>query len=161
MTREPDLLNPNGRLSTEVENGLRLARKTKSLWAKQINEPIEVQTLEGCLTAAPGDYLCRGIQDEQWPQKANKLLDKYVASEDIDADGWQRFDPKADAAPVEAAAIEHPFRVIAQWGELYGKANDYVVRSTVDPTDVWIVDRTIFEASYEFAEDSQTKAREY
>jgi len=160
MTQEPVLLNPSGELLEQVERRMVLARKTKPIWAKQLSESTDIETLEGRLTAEPGDYLCRGIQDEQWPQKANNLFDKYVASEDIDADGWQRFDPKADAAPVEAAAIEHPFRVIAQWGELNGKANDYVVRSTVDPTDVWIVDRTIFEASYEFAEDSQTKARE-
>jgi hypothetical protein len=49
---------------------------------------------------------------------------------------------------VQAAQIKVAFRVQANWGELSGKANDYVVRSTTDPTDVWIVDRTIFEASY-------------
>ena len=147
------VMNLHGRLSTDVAQSLRLARKTKSLWAKQVNEPTEVQTMEGCVTAEPGDYLCRGIQEEQWPQKAIKLLEKYVARDEIDTGGWQRFDPKPEAAPVEAAPIANPFRVIAQWGELCGKANDYLVRSTTDPSDIWIVDKAIFQASYEF--DSQ------
>lgn len=144
------LLNPNGILSPDVAQTLQLARKTRSLWARELSEPTEVQTLEGRVTAAPGDYLCRGIHGEQWPQKASKLLEKYVASDEVDADGWRRFDPKRDAPPVEAAAIAHPFRVNAQWGELCGKADDYLVRSVQDASDIWIVDKAIFEASYEF-----------
>ena len=149
MNDKSALLNPDGRLSDELALQLFLARKTKSLWAKQVNKPIKVQTLEGSVAVEPGNYLCRGIQGEVWPQKASKLLDKYLRSDEVDAKGWRRFDPKPAAAPVEAARVPYPFRVIAQWGELAGKVNDYVVRSTTDPTDIWIVDKTIFEASYE------------
>jgi hypothetical protein len=39
---------------------------------------------------------------------------------------------------------------VAKWGELKGKAGDYIVRSIEDTSDIWIVDRAIFEASYEF-----------
>jgi hypothetical protein len=149
MKSDSNLLNPNGKLSTDVESRLVLARKTKPLWAKLIEQPQAIETLEGILHAAPGDYVCRGIQGETWPHKASKLLEKYLPSGEVDADGWACFYPKPDAAAVQAAQVEAPFRVIAQWGELNGKANDYVVRSATDCTDIWIVDRAIFEASYE------------
>jgi hypothetical protein len=40
--------------------------------------------------------------------------------------------------------------VIASWGRLDGKPGDYVVRRQNDPSDIWIVDRAIFENSYKF-----------
>lgn len=146
----PSLVNPNGQLLPEIAGRLLEARKNKPLWAKRLDSPREVSTLEGMLQANAGDYLCRGLAGEQWPQKEKKLLEKYSATGEIDADGWERFDPKPDSQSVEATAIEHPFRVTAQWGELSGKAGDYLVRSRTDPTDIWLVDKTIFEASYEF-----------
>jgi hypothetical protein len=149
MTTQLRLLNPDGRLLPEIERKLFLAFKTKPLWAKQLQADQEVMTNEGPLTASAGDYLCRGAANDQWPQKANKLYEKYSPCGQLDPEGWQRFDPKPEAAPVEAALYDSPFRIVAQWGELTGKANDYLVRSTTDPTDIWIVGRAIFEASYE------------
>ncbi len=149
MTSEPELLNPNGKLLPDIERRLVLARKTKPLWAKLIGQAKSINTLEGTIKAEPGDYLCRGIEGETWPQKSVKLHEKYSPSGQVDTDGWERFDPIPDSAPVEAAEVLQPFRVIAQWGQLTGKAKDYVVRSTTDSTDIWIVDRAIFDASYE------------
>jgi hypothetical protein len=146
------LLNPNGQLLPEIVKRLFLARKTKPLWTKRVEVKQEVNTLEGRLEVSPGDYLCRGIRGEYWPQKQAKLLDKYVPTDEFNVDGWQRFDPKPGVAPVEVAQIETDFRVTAQWGELKGKAQDYVVRSTTDPKDIWLVDKAIFEASYEAIE---------
>lgn len=143
------LLNPNGQLMPEIAARMFETRKTKPIWAKRIETNREVETLEGRLVAGPDDYLCRGIIGEYWPQKHSKLLEKYVYSDEIDSEGWRRFDPKTEAAPVEAAQVATVFRVTAHWGELTGKANDYVVRSKTDPTDIWIVDKAIFEACYE------------
>lgn len=145
-----ELLNPEGQLLPEIARRLREARKTKPIWGKRAEVAGEVETLEGRLQFQHGDYLCRGIVGELWPQKESKLLEKYVASGQFDAEGWQRFDPKPDSQPVEATQIDHPFRVLAHWGELTGKSGDYLVRSKTDPTDVWIVDKTIFDATYEF-----------
>ena len=153
------LLNPDGQLLPELAARLCEARKTKSIWAKRVEVTQDVDTLEGRLVAGPDDYLCRGIIGEHWPQKGQKLLEKYVPSDEFDAVGWQRFDPKPEAAPVEAAQIDTPFRVTAQWGELKGKALDYVVRSTTDPTDIWIVDKAIFVASYEATKRAGFKPR--
>ncbi len=143
------LINPNGQLLPELKARLFEARKWKSIWAKRVEVQQEIETLEGRLIAGPDDFLCRGIVGEYWPQKFQKVLDKYLPSDEIDAEGWQRFDPRPETAPVEAAQVETAFRLIAHWGELNGKANDYVVRSTTDPTDIWIVDKAIFEASYD------------
>jgi len=146
------LLNPAGRLLPTVTARLFEARKTKPLWAMRVEVACQVDTLEGQLQAQPGDYLCRGVVGENWPQKESKLLEKYTPSGRFDMNGWQRFDPKPDSEPVEAAPIDHPFRVQAQWGELTGKPGDYVVRSKTDPTDVWIVDKSIFEGTYQSQE---------
>ncbi len=124
-------------------------RKTKPIWAKRIETKREVETLEGRLVAGPDDYLCRGIVGEYWPQKQSKLLEKYVSSNEVDSEGWRRFDPKPESTPVEAAQLATAFHVTAHWGELTGKAYDFVVRSKTDPSDIWIVDKAIFEASYE------------
>ena len=149
MKNEPRLLNPNGKLVADIEAALFLAKKTKSLWAKRLVASQKVNTIEGEVTANAGDYLCRGIAGELWPQRATKLQEKYESSGEFDSDGWELFNPKPNLAPVEAAQVATSFRVEAKWGELLGKTNDYVVRSTTDPTDIWIVDQAIFKVSYE------------
>lgn len=142
------LLNPNGQLNADVAKRLWKARKSKPLWAKRLLDAQSVETLEGLLHAEAGDFLCRGVNGELWPQKAVKLLEKYSASESFD-NGWQRFDPKPDSEGVEATQVDHAFRIQAHWGILNGKPGDYVVRSRTDSTDVWIVDKSIFEATYQ------------
>jgi hypothetical protein len=149
------LLNPNGQLIPEIATRMFETRKSKPIWAKRIETKREVETLEGRVIADSGDYLCRGIVGEYWPQNQSKLFEKYISSEDVDSEGWRRFDPKREAAPVEATQLMIAFRVTAQWGELTGKPNDYVVRSKTDPADIWIVDKTIFEASYELRPHSK------
>jgi hypothetical protein len=150
-----ELLNPDGSLIPSVVAGMQEARKTKPLWAKRIDTAQEITSLEAVQQLKPGDYLCRGVQNEYWPQSQKKLLGTYNPSGQIDKDGFERFDPKPDGKWVQVTAIDHPFRVVAAWGELKGKAGDYVVRSLEDPSDIWIVDRAIFEASYEFRTQSR------
>lgn len=148
--KKDELLNPEGSLIPSVVAGMQEARKTKPLWAKRVDTAQEITSLEAVQQLKPGDYLCRGVQNEYWPQSQKKLLGTYNPSGQIDKDGFERFDPKPDGKWVQVTAIDHPFRVVAAWGELKGKAGDYVVRSLEDTSDIWIVDRAIFEASYEF-----------
>jgi hypothetical protein len=145
------LVNPNAELLVEYETQLFLARKTKPVWARRVEVEEPVQTLEGCVVAKPGDYVCRGLRGELWPQKASKLQETYVAS-GVAEGVWQRFDPRPDSPPVHAAQIPVAFQVQAQWGLLTGKAQDYVVRSTSNPSDIWLVDGAIFEATYDRVE---------
>ena len=143
-------LNPNGHLLPELAVQLRRAKKNRPLWARRVSQAEDVVSLEGKQTAKPGDYLCRGIEGEFWPQSEKSLLGGYTASGQVGNDGFERYDPRPDGPPVEAMQVDKPFFVVASWGRLDGKSGDYVVRRIADPTDIWIVDRSIFENSYQF-----------
>lgn len=44
-------------------------RKTATVRARQMSAPFVVETEEGVMTGAPGDYLCQGPAGECWPIK--------------------------------------------------------------------------------------------
>lgn len=137
------------------------AKKTKPIWAKMLKAPQTVQTLEGPQEAPVGAYLCRGEAGDIWPQEAERLLSKYVATDELSADGWRKFLPNLDSEGVLAAQIDQPFSVLAAWGVLQGQPGDYLVknfqdRDVANPADVWIVSRFLFEATYERVADSLT-----
>lgn len=129
------------------------AKKTGFIWAKEITTQQIIQTIEGAVEAQSGDYLCRGSANELWPQASKTLHSRYQSTDEVDDDGWQKFVLCETGAGVMAAQVQHPFQVIASWGKLSGKAGDYVVKNYADrtahyPEDVWIVDQSIFEATY-------------
>lgn len=133
------------------------AKKTRPIWARRLEQPERVQTLEGGEDVPAGNYLCRGEASDVWPQSADRLEAKYVATNEVSADGWRKHIPHPDNTGVMVARIDHPFAVTAQWGELKGKPGDYLVknyddRDTPNPKDVWIVDTELFEATYERVE---------
>ncbi len=143
------LLNEVNRAGTWFQ-----AQKTHPVWAKRLSAAQSVSTLEGLLEANAGDYLCRGPAGELWPQSVKNLESKYEPTGLIEADGWQQFTPRPDGASVKAAQINHDFTVHATWGELRGKSGDYLVKNAADqdvpyPDNVWIVARSIFQATYE------------
>ncbi|TWT92350.1 PGDYG domain-containing protein [Stieleria varia] len=158
---ESQPLNDGGSLSAEISEQMVLAKKVKPLWARKAIVEETIESLEAMETVQPGDYVCRGIHGELWGQKSDKLLEKYSPSEEVETvDGesaeegkatqWRRFDPKPDAPPVRAIQRHEPFCVQTSWGLLRGKAGDYLVQSTTDLTDVWVVDQAIFEATYQY-----------
>ncbi|MBL8830510.1 MAG: hypothetical protein JNM18_26285 [Planctomycetaceae bacterium] len=148
--------SPNANLLAEV-NQARLwfrARKTRPIWARLLAVPQTVKTLEGPETVPAGTYLCRGEAGDIWPQTAERLLTKYVATSTLSADGWQQYQPQPDAQGVWAAQIGHPFTVHAAWGKLNGKPGDFLVKDFSDgeteyPADVWVVEEKLFAATYE------------
>jgi hypothetical protein len=53
-----------------------------------------------------------------------------------------------------AAPVPRPFVVVATWGKLGGKPGDFVLKNYRDravayPEDVWVVDQSLFRATYE------------
>ncbi len=135
------------------------AKKVRPIWAKPAESDQVVTTLEGEEKVAAGEFLCRGEAGDVWPQKAESLNSKYEPTSERNADGWRKYVPRPDAKGVMAAKVEHPFRVRASWGELSGKAGDYIVknyddRDDADPEDVWIVDNALFRATYQSVDDS-------
>lgn len=103
-----------------------------------------IQTREGLVGFGPGDYLARGIQDEEWPITKGHFATSYERVSEPDADGFASY-RATDIC--QAYQMPEPFTVRRTRGDtLTGKAGDYLVRSG---DRIWIVDRAIFKNSYE------------
>lgn len=154
--------NPNQVLLDEV-NGAGLwfrAWKTRPIWAKKLDRAERVETLEGMEDVPAGQCLCRGEAGDVWPQAPERLTAKYEPVGEIDSEGWQKHIPRPDNQGVLAAQISHEFTVHAEWGELRGKPGDYLVkdyedRETEYPDDIWIVDRSLFVATYDWTTEGK------
>ena len=146
----------NEAILREVQNS-RLwfhAKKTRPIWVRLLEQEETVKTLEGDERVPAGNYLCRGEAGDIWPQSKDRLAAKYTLTGEVDEEGWRKCDPNPDASGVMAAQVPHPFQVEAKWGQLKGKHGDFIVKSYEDrdnenPDDVWIVDKGLFEATYE------------
>jgi hypothetical protein len=57
-------LGPRG---SEVPEPMREYRKTATTFAVRIDEPFEVETIEGVMSGQPGDYLACGVAGELYP----------------------------------------------------------------------------------------------
>ena len=130
------------------------AKKTRPIWVRLLEQDETVKTLEGDEEVPAGNYLCRGEAGDIWPQSAERLTAKYTLTDEVGEQGWRKCDPKPDAAGVMAAQVPHAFQVVAKWGLLKGKQDDFIVknykeRNNDHPQDVWIVDQALFEATYE------------
>lgn len=148
-------MKANGPLLDEASaNGLWFhALKMRPVWVRQLEAPQRVHTLEGEEEVPAGAFLCRGEAGDIWPQTAESLESRYVATEEYDDDGWRKYTPHPDNEGVMAARIVDEFSVEAAWGTLNGKPGDYVLKNYSDrdvasPEDVWIVDQELFRATY-------------
>ncbi len=119
--REPNKKNPGEVHESAVWFR---ARKSKPLYAKLVNETIQITSLEGKESVSPGDFTCRG---DVWPQSAESLNNKYEASGSKGEDGWQVLLPRQDTDGILAATINHEASVSASWGDLRGKPVDYLL----------------------------------
>lgn len=52
-------------------------KKPVMVQAYQTNETIKIHTLEGIMTASPGDYIITGINGEQYPCKPDIFEKTY------------------------------------------------------------------------------------
>lgn len=130
------------------------AKKTRPIWARQLDRGQVVETLEGHESVPAGNWLCRGEAGDVWPQTEAHLRSKYVPTGELGADGWEQFEPNPDAAGVMAFQVSSDVMVESAWGTLHGKPGDYLVKGFADrdtkyPDDVWIVDKSLFETTYE------------
>jgi len=130
------------------------ARKTRPIWARELESEQQIQTLEGMETVQAGHYLCRGEAGDIWPQAKEQLGKRYSPTDEISPDGWRNYVPRSDAEGVMAIPIDHSFGVQTSWGQLIGKPSDFLVKNFHDrdvpyPDDVWIVDQKLFCETYE------------
>lgn len=79
---QPGQSKPTERVMFVRENGKKY-RKTAPVWAVQMTEPFEVETLEGTMRAEAGDYLCEGPKGERWPIKKEIFESTYELDEDV------------------------------------------------------------------------------
>jgi hypothetical protein len=130
------------------------ARKTGPVWVRVAAKREVVHTLEGVEEVDAGHYVCRGEAGDVWPQAAEHVEARYVATDDVDADGWRKYVPRPHSPGVMAVRVPDAFVVQSRWGTLRGKPGDYLVKNDADrdvpfPDDVWIVDEAIFGRTYE------------
>ena len=147
---------------------------------------LQLQTLEGPQPLMDGGMLCTGInRTDPWQQPFSKIKEKYTI-EDVTPDGWLYCVPKPGNAincvqvtqetlnkVIEAsgkfAVASTSFFIKAQWGDQWlnpqtqeqffaqlGTVGDYVCQSQNDLNDFWIVQKNIFEASYEIQQNDTT-----
>lgn len=149
------------------------AKKTKPIKVKPINSilsdtsiqsKILLATLEGNQALKTNSFVCWGVDNDLWQQAEDKLHQKYLLQH-VDPDGWIHCVPKADNA-TNASLIEGKgpfggFSVIGRWGEeqnvngkkvylQYGVSGDYIMQSIEDSTDIYRIDKRIFDNTYEF-----------
>ena len=146
----------NEKLLTEVESAGSWFRaiKTAPVWAKQNTKLQIIKSREGNTVSQIGDFICRGQDGEIWTQGRDSFSTKYASTGDRDDFGFTKYAPVPSESRVLAAQVEHPFQVSNKAGTLSGKAGDYLVKSEEDaddmsPESVWVVNREIFDATYE------------
>lgn len=154
----------------------RVARKTKPIWARPVAADEvgkEFETADHTVERATADHwLCVGVAGEPWFQKPDRIESKYerAGSErrqfpfDDSPHQYERFTPqeasRSWAARVDDAGIEG-FYVQPNYptdAPLYSPSGGYVVKDhgddpyAGDPNDVWLVQKGLFESTYEIAE---------
>jgi hypothetical protein len=151
----PTAASPNSAILDEINQDRSWfhAKKVRPIWARQLDKDQTVKTIEGTELVKAGAFLCRGQAGDVWPQTAKSLNEKYQRTEEVDPVGWCKYLPRPDSQGVMAAQVSHAFTVHARWGVLSGKPGDYIVKNFADrdvlyPDDVWIVDQTLFQATY-------------
>lgn len=103
-----------------------------------------IQSLEGPIGFELGDYLARGTQDEEWPIQAREFAAHYKQVTAPDTEGFALY---RNTDVRQAMQIPESFTVKMKNGDIAtGKAGDYLVKSG---DSAWVVDRDIFEDSYE------------
>ena len=103
-----------------------------------------VKTLEGKVAFQVGDFLARGVQNEEWPIPHDYFYAHYQRLYEPDATGFACYQ---SATIRQACQIPEAFTVHGANETVFtGQAGDYLLRSK---DCIWIVQRTIFEVSYE------------
>jgi hypothetical protein len=125
-------------------------RKTASLKARILTEEDYherngiIKTLEGAVAFVPGDYLLRGVENEEWPVIQHHFHAGYERIAESDKEGFALYSTneiRLACQVLEAFIVE-----IANGDVLRGKRGDYLVKSG---EKLWITDRAIFERTYE------------
>lgn len=134
MKRIPDSATP-----------IKVFKRPIPVKAEQLTEARTIQTMEGPVEAAAGDWLMTGVKGEQWPIKPAKFAATYEPVE-----GKAGYYAKKKQV-VTAYTLSEPMTVKTSWGaEIAGKKGDWLVAAS--PEDRWIVEAQIFQETYAVAD---------
>jgi len=142
----------------------RRAKKTQGIRAKplvnlivdrSVSSKFLVDTLEGREPIDMGNMFCIGAAGDAWQQTSKALLKKYDIKQ-VDADGWMVCEPRPENEVEFFEATDEEGCVIGLWGEtIDGKERlqrfvkgDFICRQVDDPSDQWVVRRTLFINTY-------------
>jgi hypothetical protein len=131
----------------------------------------EYQTADRAVERAQlGQWLCVGVVEEPWFQSFETIEARYHPGEHMTREfsfddaptRYQQFHPRASdrrwVAQIQGPQIDG-FEIIPSYDvdkPLYSPAGGYVVRGDAEdpyaeePEDIWLVQREIFESTYEF-----------
>jgi hypothetical protein len=157
----------------------RLAKKTKPIWARRVEADEigkEFQTADHVKEKAKaGAWLCVGVAGEPWFQSFEKIDAKYDADRresktfefDTKAHTYRKYTPKGTVrnwvAQVKGTGIAG-FSIRPGYDPerpLYSPAGGYVVKNEVrdpyhdDPKDVWLVQQSLFDSTYDIIKDRE------
>ena len=128
----------------------RTFRKTASLKARILTEEDYhkrngvVKTLEGAVAFVPGDYLLRGVKNEEWSVARHHFQETYERISEPDKEGFELY--YTNEIRLAYQVLESFMVKITNGDVLRGKRGDYLVKSG---EKTWITDRDIFERTYE------------
>ncbi len=139
------------------------------------NETVTVKTLEGVTVASPKDKVIIGVKNEIWPVAPKVFERKYetVDGDGIECISEAFLDDygitvqsdtnvlrinkdnikdckvclTSDDAFVQGIKLNMRIKVRTGWGDLFGKAGDYLLINSID--DYYICDADIFHQTYE------------
>lgn len=145
------------------------ATKTRPIKAKHIQAILIdnavaakflLSTIEADQTLRATSMVAKSEAGDVWQQDPEKLLKKYTVI-NIDPTGWlicqPKLDNEVDCYIVNLMRNVEGFSVVAQWGERqadgtflqFGHSGDVICRNQTDKSDIWIVQRKLFDATYE------------
>jgi uncharacterized protein YjbI with pentapeptide repeats len=103
-----------------------------------------INSLEGSIGFVPGDYLLRGVKNEEWSITQHHFHNSYEKISDPDEEGFAFYRAKDIRM---ACQMTQAFCVKRANGDiLNGKIGDYLVKSG---SKIWITNQHIFESTYE------------
>jgi hypothetical protein len=125
-------------------------RKTASLKARVLTEDDYherngiIKTLEGAVAFVPGDYLLRGVENEEWSVARHHFQVTYERISEPDKEEFALY--YTNEIRLACQVLESFIVEIMNGDILRGKKGDYLVKAG---EKLWITDRAIFERTYE------------
>lgn len=88
-------------------------RKSTTVQAVQLDEAVDVPTLEGVSAAVAGDWLLRGVEGELWPVGDDHFRSRYAPDTGSELASWHDDDPRTVNAEIVPPRLRHLERAAA------------------------------------------------